>query len=231
MSDRWIEYSEGVLKGKSVLAYSVEHWGYHAQLYYQIMTSVPPPANILEIGCGHGMSSIYLNECGYNVVAVDNEPEIVRKADDNAKRWGSRLRIEVADAFDLSAYHGSFDLCFSVGVIEHFDRDTTIRLLMEQARCARIVVAVIPTKYTRYAEPITDERIYKIGQFKRICHEAGLRNITSFGYGDIPTSAHFFIKHLLPYGFYRVLQNRFSYAMGIGCKAEARTGKLPRVER
>jgi SAM-dependent methyltransferase len=193
------------------------------------MSAVDIPGDILELGCGYGMSSIYLNDCGYSVVAVDNEPGIVTKAKHHAKQWGASLRIEVADALDLSMYHNSFDLCFSVGVIEHFDRDATVRLLMEQARCARTVIAVIPSGHTKYSAPITDERIYSARQLKWIFHDAGLKNISTFGYGDIPTYPHFLIKHFLPFGFYRFLQNRFSYAMNIGCKGEAGIRKSSQV--
>jgi SAM-dependent methyltransferase len=217
MSKRWIEYFEKIIKDKTILEYAVEHCIFNAQLYYQIRKIVSPPSRILEIGCGYGLSSIYLQEYGYNVTAIDNDMQIINLAKKSAETLSANLIIEQADAFDLQRYYGIFDLCFSVGVIEHFDKEITIKLLQEQAKCAKYVIAVIPSKYTKYTGEITDERIYNIRQFKQICKEAGLIDISAFGYGDIPTWLHTFIRYCLPFGVYRILQNYFSYAMGLGC--------------
>lgn len=221
MSKRWVEYFEKTVEDKNLLEYAVDHWNYNAQLYYQIKKSVRPPACILEVGCGYGLSSIYLQECGYNVTAVDNDMEIVNIAKKSAETLNSNFMIEQADAFDLRRYYGMFDLCFSVGVIEHFPRETTIKLLREQKQCARHVIAVLPGKFTKYTGKITDERIYDLSQLKQIFKEAGLSDISAFGYGDIPAKLHTFIRYCLPFGVYRILQNYSSYAMSLGCTGKS----------
>jgi len=221
MSKRWVEYFGKTVKDKNLLEYAVDHWNYNAQLYYQIKKAVSPPACILEVGCGYGLSSIYLQECGYNVTAVDNDMEIVKLAKKSAETLNSDLTIEQADAFDLHRYYGVFDLCFSVGVIEHFPRETTIKLLREQKQCARYVIAVIPSKYTKYTGKITDERIYDRSRLKQILKAAGLVGISAFGYGDIPAKLHTLIRYCLPFGAYRVLQNYFSYSGSLGCTGKS----------
>ncbi|NWF75245.1 MAG: class I SAM-dependent methyltransferase [Nitrospirae bacterium] len=215
--NRWIEYFDKILKDKNIFNYAIEHCSFNAQLYYQIKKYINPPSKILEVGCGYGLSSIYLQACGYKVTAIDSDLEIVNRAKNSAETLGSNLTIEHADAFNLNKYYRRFDLCFSVGVIEHFDKDVTVKLLQEQAKCAKFIIAVIPSRYTKYTGKITDERIYNIWQLKRICIEAGLIDISTFGYGDIPTSLHMFIRYCLPFGIYRILQNYFSYAMSLGC--------------
>jgi SAM-dependent methyltransferase len=217
MSNRWIEYFDKTLKDKTIFEYAVEHCRYNAQLYYQIRKIVSPPSRILEVGCGYGLSSIYLQACGYGVTAIDSDLEIVNRAKNSAETLSSDLTIEHADAFELSKYYRLFDLCFSVGVIEHFNREITVKLLQEQAKCAKYIIAVIPSKYTKYTGEITDERIYNVRKLKRICAEAGLIDISTFGYGDIPTWLHTLIRYWLPFGVYRILQNYFSYAMSLGC--------------
>lgn len=217
MSKRWVKYLENQLKNKSIIEYAAEHWNYNVQLYYQTRKIVNPPAKILEVGCGYGLSSIYLQECGYKVTAIDNDVEIVGLAKKSSEILGSNLTIEKTDAFNLSRYYGLFDLCFSAGLIEHFDRDVTVNLLQEQAKCAKHIIAVIPSKYTKYAGEITDERIYNIIGLRKIFADAGLVSISVFGYGDIPAGLHTFIKYCLPFGTYRILQNYFSYAMSLGC--------------
>jgi hypothetical protein len=163
------------------------------------------------------MSSIYLQERGFEVTAVDEDATIVEAAQKYALMFSPNLSVKQANAFDLKDHYEKYDLCFSVGVVEHFDRKTTIQLLKEQGRCAPCVIAVVPTKYTDYAAQITDERIYGIRALMRIFRDAGFQRITPFGYGDIPSKFHELIKYALPYGVYRFLQNRCSYTMGIGC--------------
>jgi len=222
MSERWVDYFEASLKGRKLLDYAVEHWTYSVQLYYQIRKHVPPPARILEIGCGLGLSSIYLQECGYEVTAVDNSEAVIKMARRSAEMLSSNPVIEQADALHMRKYYHCYDLCFSVGVVEHFERDVTVKLLEEQKKCAQYVIAVVPSKYTAYVAEITDERIYTARGLKKIFKDAGLSHISSFGYGDIPSTFHSCMKYSLPFGGYRLLQNYFSYTMGIGCVGKSK---------
>jgi SAM-dependent methyltransferase len=223
MSERWQQYFQGATRGRSALEYAVTHWSFSIPLYQEIKRCVQPPARVLEIGCGLGYSTIYLQECGYRAVGVDNDADIVRAARENARRMDSAAEFEVADGRDLARSRGSFDLAFSVGVVEHFERGETVAMLREQAAAATYVVTVIPTPFTRYAAPVTDERFYGVAAFRRIYRDAGLRPLRSFGYGDIPAPPHVLIKRVLPYGLWRVLQNRFAYAMGMGLAGASET--------
>jgi SAM-dependent methyltransferase len=216
MSERWQQYFQGATHGRSALDYAVAHWAYSMPLYQEIKRCVPPPARVLEIGCGLGYSTVYLQECGYRAVGVDNDEDIVRVAVENARRMESPAEFAVADGRDLTRFRSAFDLAFSIGVVEHFERSGTIGMLREQAAAAAYVVTVVPTPFTRYAAPVTDERFYGVAEFRRMYREAGLRPLRSFGYGDIPAAPHVMAKRLLPYGLWRLLQNRFAYAMGMG---------------
>ena len=42
------------------------------------LINAPPPAFLLEIGAGSGISTQFANECGYVVVAVDVSPEMIK---------------------------------------------------------------------------------------------------------------------------------------------------------
>ncbi|MFH1784731.1 MAG: class I SAM-dependent methyltransferase [bacterium] len=218
MTNRWLEFLEKETeKYHNLLEYSVNHWNYNDPLYFKIKELLKPQAKILDIGCGFGLSDIYLQECGYSVIGIDNDINIVEQARRNAEYFNSSVKFEQGDAFDLSKYYDSFDLVFSVGVAEHFDRGITVKLIKEQAKCASYVICVIPTKFTKYSGEITDERIYTISQLSGIFKEAELKVIGRFGYGNIISPFHNGIHRLLPHGLYRILQNNFSYAMGIVC--------------
>lgn len=202
---------------KNWLGTAVAHWGFHETLYGMIARHCPTPARILNVGSGPGWSELYLSSIGYEVTGIDNEPALVELARDRAKFLGVPAKFEVADAFDLSAFESKFDLVFSCGVLEHFDRDVTIALLKEQAKCASKVLIQIPTNYTAYTGPITDERMYTINQLAQIVEDAGLRVIAKFGYGDLSaTPMHVFIRRALPRALWRMAQNKgFAYSIAV----------------
>lgn len=174
-------------------------------------------AKILGIGSGPGWSEFYLSSIGYEVTGIDNEPALVDLACKRASLLGVPTKFEVADAFDLSPFHSKFDLAFSCGVLEHFDRNVTVELLKEQAKCASKVLIQIPAIYTKYTGTITDERIYTINQLAKIVEDAGLRVIAKFGYGDLTaTPMQVFLRRILPRAIWRIAQNKgFAYSIAV----------------
>jgi len=222
MSDRWRDYfdSYGAFN-PDWLKTAVAHWGFHEVLYGMIQRYCPESSRILDVGCGPGWSDMYLSSMGHEVVGIDNEPSLVELANHQAERLGTAATFRVADAFDLSSFNGQFDLAFSCGVLEHFDRDVTVQLLKEQAKCAKYVVIQIPTKYTAYAGGITDERIYTIDQLASIVEDSGMEVVSKFGYGDLgATSVHRMARRFLPRAAWRVLQNRgYAYCIAVIGKA------------
>jgi SAM-dependent methyltransferase len=218
MTDRWQDYfrAQGVDE-RRWLQSAVMHWTFHETLYGMMSRYCSPPARVLDVGCGPGFSDLYLHSAGYDVTGVDNDEAIVSLARDFSARLSIAPRFEQADASDLSVYHGQFDLVYSCGVLEHFDRDITVRLLEEQARCAPRVLIQIPTKYTAYAAPITDERIYTIQQLEQMVRDAGLHVTSAFGYGELAvTPAQVWLRRLLPRAGWRVLQNRgYGYSIAV----------------
>lgn len=218
MTDRWLDYfnRQGVQK-PSWLQAAVAHWGFHELLYGTIQREFPPPARILDVGCGPGWSDLYLASVGYEVTGVDNEPRLVAVACDLTERLRVPANFEQGDAFNLTPFYDQYDLVYSCGVLEHFDREITIQLLQEQARCAPRVLIQIPTRYTALTGEVTDERIYTVGELKEIVQEAGLRVVVAFGYGDVTaTVAQIWLRRILPRMVWRWLQNRgYAYSIAV----------------
>lgn len=218
MTDRWLTYfsRQGIQDGRWLEA-AVTHWGFHEILYGMIKRHCPAPARILDVGCGPGWSDLYLSSMGYEVTGVDNEPRLIDAALDMRSRLGGNAEFAVGDAFGLSPYHGRFDLVYSCGVLEHFDRDVTVQLLQEQARCARYVLIQVPTKYTALTGEITDERIYTVSELQGIVQDAGLRVAGAFGYGDVTvTRSQIWLRRLLPRMVFRWLQDRgIAYSIAV----------------
>jgi hypothetical protein len=108
-------------------------------------------------------------------------------------------------------------MAYSVGVLEHFDRADTVRLLREQARCARHVAIAIPTFYSRFTNEVSDERFYSMRELERIVADAGLTPVGRFGYGEISaTRMHRLVSLLLPKAALRLAQDRgYAYTISV----------------
>jgi SAM-dependent methyltransferase len=214
--NRWvIFFDDHLARYHSILEYAVAHWNYNLPVFHHIQQVSPAPAKLLEVGCGLGVSAIYLQGCGYSVTAVDNNPGIVKRAQETALYFHSDILIQWVDAFELSQHYKNFDLVYSIGVLEHFDREVTIQLLREQAQCGQYVLIGVPSRFTK---PITDERIYTLPQLRQITREAGLTPVKSFGYGN--PKELLTLRRILPHALYRIFQDYFSLAQGlvvIGC--------------
>lgn len=224
VTDRWIDYFEnkGIVEA-GWLSAAVDSWKFNESLYGRILRFCPRPARLLDVGCGPAWSSIYLSSLGYDVTAIDNEPRLLDLARLTAARLQVDIRVEGADAFNLQSYYGKYDLAFSCGVLEHFDREVTVRLLMEQAKCASKVLIQIPSKYTSLTGEITDERIYSIAELRSIVRDAGLEILDSFGFGDLTaTPWQIWFRRLMPRGVYRAMQN-MGYAFAIAVVGRSRT--------
>jgi 2-polyprenyl-3-methyl-5-hydroxy-6-metoxy-1,4-benzoquinol methylase len=62
-------------------------------------------ARVLDVGCGGGRDSKFLNECGFQVLGID----VSRKMIFLAKKYSRDARFEVADVFKIGTrkkYHG-----------------------------------------------------------------------------------------------------------------------------
>ncbi len=221
MSERWKAYIvEGVERGGGPVLFALTQWTFLFPVFLAIRRALPSGGRVLDVGCGAGIFSSLLAHHGYDVTGVDEDPDIVQYARETIGYWRSPARAEQASASDLTRYHGRFDLAYSLGVVEHADADGTVALLREQFRCAPIVLAAVPSRYTRYAAPATDERLYSRRQFDDLMRRAGGRVRESFVYGDVPTRLTRYSKGLLPGALDRAWRQWFTYGMGICCIAE-----------
>jgi SAM-dependent methyltransferase len=216
MTDRWHDYVEGGLSAAGdALAAAYEDWRYMTPVFDRIRHRLPAGARILELGCGAGLHATLLASWGYRVTASDNDPRIVERARGTIAAFGQTAVVVEMDALALPDDATGFDLAFSLGLVEHFDREVTVAMLAAQARAARYVVVVIPTRHTERADGITDERIYTLRELEALVREAGMRVIDGFAFGDVPTRSGYWLRRLLPPDVYFQIQRRFSYGMNL----------------
>ncbi|MGH7408564.1 MAG: class I SAM-dependent methyltransferase [Candidatus Methylomirabilales bacterium] len=223
MTERWKSYvTQGVQAAGGPIPFALSQWTFLFPIFLAIRTALPSGGKVLDVGCGAGTFTALLAHHGFQVVGVDEDPDIVAYAGEMVEYFRSHARVEQASAFDLSRYHGRFDLVYSLGVVEHFEPEVTVQLIREQARCARVVLVAVPTRFTRYTGPVTDERLYRRRQVGLLVRRAGLRVRELFIYGEVPSRVARNLERLLPGVIYRRMKHIYTYGMGICCVGERR---------
>jgi ubiquinone/menaquinone biosynthesis C-methylase UbiE len=76
---------------------------------------------VLEVGCGRGSLSCYYADAGYECELIDLSPKAIEVASKIFASHNLQARFAVGDANALPYKDGSFDLVFSIGLLEHFE--------------------------------------------------------------------------------------------------------------
>lgn len=85
-----------------------------AALWSEVTRRVPPPAHLLDIGCGTGTDAVYFSQRGYTVTAIDASREMVNQTRQRMTRNSVQLRMENMGAENLSALgNEKFDAIYS----------------------------------------------------------------------------------------------------------------------
>lgn len=223
MSERWREYvGRGIEAAGGPIPFALTQWMFLFPVFLAIRRARPEGGRLLDVGCGAGVFTALLAHHGYAATGIDDDEDIVAAARDTVRYFRSSASIERASAFDLQAFHSRFDLVFSLGVVEHFDADVTVALLVEQLRCAPAVLTVVPTRYTAASGKVTDERLYNRRQVEALMRRAGGRVTESFVFGEVPSRLRRNAERVLPGIVDRRLQHLLTWGMGV-CVVGERT--------
>jgi SAM-dependent methyltransferase len=150
--DRLYRESQAYLYDLTMFAMSATKDPYLAELERR----VPPPARLLDYGCGIGSDGLRLTEAGYSVAFADFDNPSVEYL-----RWRLNRRGMEADVYDLDGDEipAGFDLAYSFDVLEHVDDPFDLLARME-AVAARVLVNVLETDETETplhrAPPVDD---------------------------------------------------------------------------
>lgn len=81
-----------------------------------VLTHVPPPARVMELGCGNGVNAKLLKGLGYSVVAIDSSESGIEMA----RRNSADIEFDHVSVYEPLAHRfGKFPLVVSIEVIEH----------------------------------------------------------------------------------------------------------------
>ena len=96
-------------------------------------------SKILDLACGIGRHSIYLDKIGFKVVGTDKSPNNIKKAKASHNQSLSFLQMEMIDDTNHK-YDGIFNLFTSFGYVNHDYNLKTIKNIERQLKDDGIVV-------------------------------------------------------------------------------------------
>ena len=87
---------------------------------------------VLEVGCGRGSLSCYFSDAGYDCTLVDLSEKVLSVAKKIFLKNKLKAKFINGDANNLKIDNNSFDVIFSIGLLEHFENVEAV--LAEQIR-------------------------------------------------------------------------------------------------
>jgi SAM-dependent methyltransferase len=108
-------------------------------------------SRFMEVGCGSARTLHFLNERlpASLCYALDKSPEAIKVV----RQISPGFICLVADAGRLPLTGGLFDITFSIGLIEHFERTTAAQMVCEMVRVTRpqgLVAVMVPWRNSVY---------------------------------------------------------------------------------
>ena len=242
-------WTRGKVENQIQLAFR-NHW----TLFSEIMKNTPEYSKgkrVLEIGCGRGSLSCYFSDSGYDCTLLDLSESVLDVAKDIFDKNKLKAKFIVGDANNLEIPNNSFDVIYSIGLLEHFDDvRTTISEQIRVLDTGGIWFGYIVPKYVdnvqKDYEWINDilkgyyqknkdvnknkESVYRsdLGSesYIPILEESGLKNIQVSGVYPLPMISHSidFPFSLMPVDSEKSLVNYFEEKLK---EIEIKTGEHP----
>ena len=101
--------------------------------------ALAPGQRVLDLGCGTGTLAVWAKqrEPGIELVGLDGDPEVLRRARRKAEAAGVELRLDEGMSFDLPYPDASFDRVLSSLFFHHLKPDAKRTTLAQVARVLR----------------------------------------------------------------------------------------------
>ncbi|WP_310606337.1 tellurite resistance methyltransferase TehB [Buttiauxella brennerae] len=113
--------------------------------------TIVPAGKTLDLGCGSGRNSLYLNQKGFDVTAWDKNPMSISNLNKIIEAEG--LQNITTNVVDLNAlqFDGEYDFIISTVVMMFLERNTIPGLIANMQRCTKVggynlVVAAMDTE-------------------------------------------------------------------------------------
>ncbi len=207
----YTHWTRGEVKNQIQLAFR-NHW----LLFSELMKSEKAynsGKRVLEIGCGRGSLSCYFSDAGYDCTLVDLSENVIDIAQEIFEKHDLKANFLVDDANNLKIEDNSFDVIYSIGLLEHFeDIETPLKEQIRVLDSGGIWFGYIVPEYTDNVQKeyewinallkgyqnqggaVQKESIYRSDfgseRYVPVLEKLGLENIQASGVYPIPMISH-----------------------------------------
>lgn len=204
----------------------------------------------LEVGCGRGSLSAYFSDAGYKCTLLDISPTVIEIAKRIFKKNNLEAEFVVGDANNLPFKDNSFDIIFSIGLLEHIeDIKSSIKEQVRVLDKGGIFIAyIVPENHNNiqkeyqwinqvlkgYANKKEENEVkaqvfrtdYNSEIYTSIMNETGLLDVETSGLYPLPMISHSieFPFTLMPEQSEKVIVNYFQEELA---KRKLNSGKHP----
>ncbi len=141
--------------------------------------------HIVEFGSGTGVLALHISSQNNNkVIAVDKDQEMIELSKKYFIEKFEKRNIDFVckDIRDFVCDE-KIDVCYSIGVLEHYDDLEIKELIIKQLSFSQIVIFAIPTKYfDKNNKMYGDERYLHLSQWRKIIKKANAKILEESSY-------------------------------------------------
>ncbi|MEH0019104.1 MAG: class I SAM-dependent methyltransferase [Desulfobacter sp.] len=120
----------------------------HWHLFQDIIAGRMSGKNVLEVGCGRGSLSAYFADHNYDCTLLDSSKSVLSMAKQIFAFHNLSASFDVGDAMNLPYDNETFDLTFSIGLLEHFkDIDQPVSEQIRVLKKGGIFIGYVVPKY------------------------------------------------------------------------------------
>ncbi|AIR66257.1 tellurite resistance methyltransferase TehB [Cedecea neteri] len=109
------------------------------------------PGKTLDLGCGGGRNSLYLNQKGFDVTAWDKNPMSIARLNQIIETEGLKNIVTAEADLNQLSFDGEYDFILSTVVMMFLERSTIPGLIANMQRCTKpggynLIVAAMDTE-------------------------------------------------------------------------------------
>ncbi|ATF92977.1 tellurite resistance methyltransferase TehB [Cedecea neteri] len=109
------------------------------------------PGKTLDLGCGGGRNSLYLNQKGFDVTAWDKNPMSIARLNEIIEAEGLKNIVTAQVDLNQLSFDGEYDFILSTVVMMFLERSTIPGLITNMQRCTKpggynLIVAAMDTE-------------------------------------------------------------------------------------
>lgn len=122
--------------------------------------TVKPPQRVLDLGCGLGITTVYLAGLGFEVWGIDISPAAIEWAKKRALEAEVKANFREGNVLDLPYPDRSFDLLYDRGCFHFLPRREWRRYVDQAERVIRIRGRFVLEAYQHRISPFEIHRVF-----------------------------------------------------------------------